>query len=185
MENKAIFKFNHSVSKISDALGITKNLDSKCSEIIFFSAISNHFIASELFDDKADAPPALTTMTGDLEKAISLCKTEEEVHYVLLMFRQFHEISMDSIAKYTLRSELDGSKRKHLDLMMQMMELKIEEKAEDMCSECITPSEMFKRIENVKKSRYDFDKYFQLSNGANNIDDILKNVFKDNDESKN
>lgn len=179
METKTIFNFKHNVSKIIDALGITEELNKKCSEIIFFSAISNHYIANELFDDRTDAPPSLTTMTGDLEKCISLCSSDEELHYLLLMFRQFHEISMDSIAKYTLRNELDGSKRKHLDLMMQMMELKIEEKADDMCAECITPSEMFKRIDCVKKSRYNFDKYLQLMTSDNRANDIINTAFND------
>ena len=175
-----IFKFNHSISKINDALGISQELNKKCSEIIFFSAISNHYIANELFDDRTTAPSSLTTMTGDLEKCISLCSSDEELHYMLLMFRQFHEISLDSIAKYTLRSELDGSKRKHLDLMMQMMDLKIEEKAGDMCAECITPSEMFKKIDCVKKSRYNFDKYLNLINVNNNgVDDMINTAFNE------
>jgi hypothetical protein len=172
METKSMFKFQHDAEKLYDAFGITKEFDAKCREIIHFAAISNHLIVENLFDNRSDAPRSLTTLTGDLEKAISLCLSQEEVYYVLFNFNQFHDIAMDVLAKHKLLNELDGVKREKLDLMLKMAEIKIREEMNDDNLQIISPADMFKKIELVKQSKNDFEKYLGLLNANSLLNSI-------------
>jgi hypothetical protein len=165
------FKFSHTEDAIQDALGLSKETDDKCSEIIFFSTLSNHLMARELFDDIEEAPKALITKTGDLEKCLSLCSTELEKDYVLLMFNQIHDMAIESIAKHIVFEKMQGEDKRKLQLMMELMEIKIKEAAEKEKAGHFLPTEIFKKIDLVKKSRYNFEKYLQLVN--NNVDDII------------
>jgi len=178
------FQFNHDNETIIKALGVTEELDLKCREIIFFSMISNHFMARELFDDAADAPRALTTITGDLEKCIKLCSNTIESSYVLLTFKDFHRMGLDAIAKYTIFTESKDERKKEIELMLKILELDIMKQASKHDSDCMIPTDIFKKIDLVKKSRYSFDKYLQLCNGESEVDTILNNIFKD-DQSTN
>jgi len=165
------FKFSHDENTIQKALGLPQDVDAKCCEIIFFSTLSNHLMAKELFDDVEEAPKSLITKTGDLQKCLSLCSNELEKDYVLLMFNQLHEMTLQSIAKHIVFEKMEGEDKRKLSLMMELMEIKIKEVAEKEKAEHILPTEIFKKIDLVKKSRYNFEKYLQLVN--NNVDDII------------
>lgn len=156
------FKFSHDEDALDKALGISDGVEKKCTEIILFSAFSNHLLGRELFDQEDEAPRSLKTKTGDLEKSISLCSNEQEKEYLLLMFHQLHTMAMESIAKYIMLNKINGPEKKKLSLMLELIEMKISEKAEEEKADFIKPSEMFNRIEFVKQSRYNFDKYLQL-----------------------
>lgn len=162
METKSMFKFQHESEKIYDAFGMSKEFDKKCREIIHFAAISNHLIAEELFDNRADAPRSLTTLTGDLEKAISLCQNQDEVNYVLFNFNQFHDMAIDILAKHKLLSELDGIKKEKLNVLLKMMEIKLKEEAEDSSLQMISPMDMMNKVDLIKQSKHDFEKYLGL-----------------------
>ena len=157
-----MFKFHHDSVKIYDAFGMSKEFDKKCREIIHFAAIANHLMVEDLFDNREDAPRSLTTLTGDLEKAISLCQNQDEVHYILFNFNQFHDIAIDTLAKYKMMNELSGIQKQKLDVMLKMMEIKLKEQAEEESLSMISPTEMFNKIELVKQSKYDFEKYLSL-----------------------
>ena len=167
-----MFKFQHNAEKLYDAFGMSEAFDKKCREIIHFAAISNHLIAEELFDDRADAPRSLTTLTGDLEKAISLCQNQDEVNYVLFNFNQFHDMAMDTLAKHKLLSELDGIKKEKLNVLLKMMEIKLKEEAEDSSLQMISPMDMMNKVDLIKQSKHDFEKYLSLLSS----DNLLKSI---------
>lgn len=163
------FNFNHDTPKVAQALGVNSNTEDKCIEIIIFSTISNFLISEELFDSRDEAPSKLTTMSGDLEKALSLVNTDQERDYVLFMFRQLHMAVQTSIAKKQVLEEMTGMDKKKAELVMKMLELKIEEKAEESeVDSFLTPSSVFNRIRLVEESRYNFDKYLLLLQNNSN-----------------
>ena len=178
------FNFNHDNETIIKALGVTEEIDMKCREILFFSMISNHFMARELFDNLEDAPKSLTTMTGDLEKCIKLCSNTIESSYILLTFKDFHRMGCDAISKYTIFTESKDERKKEIELLLKILELDIMKDATKSNADCMIPTDIFKKIDLVKKSRYSFDKYLQLCNGESEVDTILNNIFKD-DQSTN
>lgn len=179
MEN--VFKFQHDAEKINLALGLSDELDLKCLDIVVFSTISNHLLSEELFDSKDLAPKSLTTISGDLEKAISLCSNEDEKNYVLLIFKQTHDMAIDVVSKYKALNEADPREKFKMELVMKLLDFRIDDIASEMGAEHLrlTPSNLFKRLDYVKKSRYNFDKYLSLVN--NKTDDILKNIFKEDE----
>lgn len=167
-----VFQFQHDAEKINDALGLSYEQDTKCREVVFFSAFSNYLLGRELFDDESERPRSLSTMTGDLEKAMSLLDTDIEKSYMLLLFRNNHTLALEVIAKYRVLENADKTERKKLDLILGLLELKLEEKKskdkdEEEEFEYYSPSEMLKRIDYVKESRYNFQKYYNLVNLAN------------------
>lgn len=179
MEN--VFKFQHDAEKINLALGLSDELDLKCLDIIVFSTISNHLISEELFDSKDLAPKSLTTISGDLEKALSLCSNEDEKNYVLLIFKQTHDMAVEVVAKYKALNEADPREKLKMELVMKLLDFRIDDIASQVGAEHLrlTPSNLFKRLDYVKKSRYNFEKYLSLVN--NKADDILKNIFKEDE----
>ena len=168
-----IFEFNHEVEYITDALNLPKDIDQKCTEIIMFATIANYCVSTDMFDKKSDAPRNLTTRTGDLEKALSLCSNKQEVYYILLMFNQIHQMANKCIGM----TELDEENKKKLNIIFSIMELEMEHKGEDVL---MKPSDVVKRIKIVRKSNYNFDIYLQLLNG-NSVDDMINNILKGDD----
>ena len=165
MEN--VFQFQHDADKINDALGLSYEQDAKCREVVFFSAFTNYLIGTELFDSEDERPRSLSTMTGDLEKAMSLLDDDREKSYMLLLFRTNHNLALEVIAKYRVLETADKSERRKLDLILGLLELRIEEKSkerkeQDEDFEYYSPTDMLKRIEYVKESRYNFQKYYSL-----------------------
>lgn len=171
------FTYQHAAEKITDALGVSDELDNKCSEIIYFASICNHCMAEEIFESREDAPRSLVTITGDLEKALSLCSNTLEKDYVLLMFRTLHGAVADAIGKYKAINSLSESKKKQFDLMMKMMELRIKEAAKEEDADFIVPTEIFNKIKLVEKSNYNFDVYLDLL--KSDVDDLINKAFNE------
>jgi hypothetical protein len=165
MEN--VFTFQHDAETITKALNISKDLDNRCHEIIFFSTMVNYCISHEMFDDRETAPRNITTLTGDLEKALSLCSNDQEKNYVLFMFRTVHELT----TKFISIAELEEKQRKKLNILFNIMELETlgESKAE------YSPQEIFRRLKLVRKSNYNFETYLKLINFDS--DDLINKAF--------
>jgi hypothetical protein len=105
---KEVFTFNHDVENVNEALGLSDEQDDACREAIFFSTISNYLIGLELFDEPNDVPKSLKTMTGDLEKSLGLVTTEKEKSYLLFIFKNMHDLCIESIAKYKFLKDSEG-----------------------------------------------------------------------------
>lgn len=162
-----MFTFNHEEKKINRAVGVPDKIYEKVKDIVFFSTFSNYFIIKDLFDDENDAPKSLNTVTGDLEKALNLTCNEMEKDYLLLTFKNYHEIAIETIAKYQLLNKLGEKEKKKVDLVLQMIQLQLNEdnKLEDDESESfINPTVMFKKVEIAKKNLYNFEKYYEDTN---------------------
>ncbi len=158
-----VFQFEHNSEKINVALGLSNKQDEKCRDIIFFSAFSSFLIGDELFDDDSEKPKAISTVTGDLQKALSLLEDELERNYLLFIFRGVHDTALDAIAKYKIFESIKDEEKKKLELILQLLDLKLEEKRkQEEDFEFYSPTEMFKKIELVKKSRYNFKRYLEL-----------------------
>jgi hypothetical protein len=65
-------KFDHEMDDFHLAMGISEETKTICRERIFFSTFSNSLQAEELFDDMDDVTKAFRTVTGDLERLISM-----------------------------------------------------------------------------------------------------------------
>lgn len=157
------FKFEHNMPKVAQALGIESTTEDKCLEIIMFSTISNHLISEDLFDSRADAPSKLTTMSGDLETALHLAQTEQEKEYILFMFRSLHNAVQAAISKNEVLNQMTGIDKKKAELVMEMLEIKLEEHAKESdINSILTPKSVMNRIKLVTESKYNFEKYLLL-----------------------
>jgi hypothetical protein len=171
MTQVEIFNFNHEEADFPAALGLPKTIDTYCREIVYFCSITNHLLGKELFDNEADIPKALTTKTGDLEKCLTFVKTDIEHDYLLLVFHKAHELALDIIGKYNFLEQATDTERKQFEIMMKVLELKLDEKvAEEGRALFETPAMMMNRIDLVKQSRYDFKKYLNLV--AREVEDV-------------
>ena len=175
-----VFEFQHDAENVNLALGLSNEIDIKCIDIILFSAVSNHFLVDELFESKKEAPLQLVTMSGDLEKALSLCTNERERSYVLFIFRQTHELCYEMLTKYEVLNSSDPKEKLKMEIVMKIMDLKLDDISEELGVRHVkmNPTEMFKKIELIKKSRYDYKNYLALSN-TGSIDSLLGKVFDD------
>lgn len=163
-----IFTFDHTDSNFHNALGVSSETDNKIVEIVFFSAISNHLLGRELFDNEDDIPKSLMTVTGDLEKSLKYVNNQLERDYLLLVFRKFHEMAVDCVAKYGAIQQSDGLSKRKILITLQALEIKLQEdRTEDSY---ISPTSMFKRIKCVIDSKYNFDKYMELLREDTNND---------------
>lgn len=162
-----MFKFNHECENLARALSISEETEKRVEEIVFYTAACNHLLGRELFDNEDDRPKALTTITGDLEKALGLTTTEEEKYFMLLRFYNIHDLTQECIGKY--RAMIDAetpSQQKRAAMVIQLINMKLEEALEEAKKESnkdfISPVGIMNRIRLVKESRYDFDRYLNL-----------------------
>lgn len=171
----SVFTYDHSQDCFYDALGISEKTNDFCMEVVFFSAISNYLLRQELFNDADDAPKSLSTVTGDLEKSLLYVRNEREKDYLLLIFRKYHELAIDAIAKFRFLEMSDDIDKKKFMLMIEMAEVKMleDEKKKNETGTFIKPSEMFRKITNIKKARYNFEKYLQLNETLSNDSSYL------------
>jgi len=152
------FIYDHDAACFSDGLGIDDATDKRCREIIFFSCVSNWLIANEFYGSFDDAPRKLNTKTGDVEKCLSLVTNVMEKDYLLIIFEKFHQISLSTIAHYKLMTECDEKQKTKMQILFQLAKLKAQEEKD---GELINPEHFFKKIEEVKKSNYNFEVYMR------------------------
>jgi hypothetical protein len=126
------------------------------------------FIKEDFFEDSDETPENLTTVTGILEKALSLCKTKEEEVYTLFVFKNVHEHCTQALSAYQVfEGEKDEKQKKKLKMLMELVELKALADDEDNRKDVITPKDMFKKIGIAKDNMYNFDKYYSIINEQN------------------
>ena len=93
-------EFNHSKDHFHDAMNIPGYVRTKCRERIFFAAFSNALQRQELFEDEDDAPKEMCTVTGDLQRCLSLITDPLEYEYTLLTFYGHQRMAMEAYGKY-------------------------------------------------------------------------------------
>ena len=186
-------EFNHSKDHFHDAMNIPSYTRTRCRERIFFSAFSNALQRQELFEDEDDAPKEMSTVTGDLQRTLSMITDELEYEYTLLTFYGHQKIAMEAFSRYKYLNSKDQSKEDKLKLSIinLIQELKDRDDDDDDSKEeedeldNVTVNTVIKRISIVKDSHYNFETYLKqltqkLSSRPDsdfNVDDFLKNIF--------
>ena len=170
---ESIFNFNHESEKINEALGVTDALDAKCTNIILFSTAANYYIVEDLYESRDEAPKNLKTLSGDLNKALTLCQTEEEKNYTLFIFDRTHKLVKEVIERFIDKNKGTEADTIKLEILSKLLDLRIAEeiKKRDIDGDdykgllgVISPSNLIKNVKLVKKSNYNFDKYMALVN---------------------
>jgi len=199
-------KFNHEMDDFHLAMGISEETKTICRERIFFSTFSNSLQADELFDDMDEAPKSFRTVTGDLERLISMITNPLEYEYSLLTFMMFQRMAKEVYSIYRNTNEDSAESREQqikmqiLKGIMKLKELKDREEAgedyndDDDGVEAYSKESIMERIKLVKKSGYNFDKYLVLVKNQNNdsskrtkggdfdINDLLSGLFTKDDD---
>jgi hypothetical protein len=185
-------EFNHSKDHFHDAMNIPSYTRTRCRERIFFAAFSNALQRQELFEDEDDAPKEMSTVTGDLQRTLSMITDELEYEYTLLTFYGHQKLAMEAFGRYKYLNSKDQSKEDKLKLSIinLIQELKDRDDDDDSKEEedeldNVTVNTVIKRISIVKDSHYNFETYLKqltqkLSSRPDsdfNVDDFLKNIF--------
>lgn len=196
-------KFNHEEDNFHLAIGISEETKNICRERIFFTSFSNALQADELFDDLDETPKVFRTVTGDLERLLSMISNPIEYEYTLLTFMMYQRMAKEVYALYrhtnedSAASTEDKIKMQIIKSIMKLKELKDrEESGEDDNNdtvEVLSKESFLDRIKLVKKSGYNFDKYLLLVRNQNiegmrvkgsdfDINDLLSGLFSDDDK---
>lgn len=184
-------EFNHSKEHFHDAMNIPTYVRTRCRERIFFAAFSNALQKQELFEDEDDAPKEMSTVTGDLQRTLSMITDDLEYEYTLLTFYGHQKIAMEAFGRYKYLNSKDQSKEDKLKLsiinLIEQLRDKDDEDDEEEKDELdnINVNTVIKRISIVKDSHYNFDVYLKqltkkLSSRPDsdfNVDDFLKDIF--------
>ena len=185
-------EFNHSKDAFHEAMNIPSYLRTKCRERIFFAAFSNALQRQDLFEDEEDAPKEMSTVTGDLQRTLSMITDDLEYEYTLLTFYGHQKLAMEAFGRYKYLNSKDQSKEDKLKLSIinLIQELKDRDDDDDSKEEedeldNVTVNTVIKRISIVKDSHYNFETYLKqltqkLSSRPDsdfNVDDFLKNIF--------
>lgn len=196
-------KFNHEEDNFHLAIGINEETKNICRERIFFTSFSNSLQADELFDDIDEVPQAFRTVTGDLERLLSMITNPIEYEYTLLTFMMYQRMAKEVYTLYQANNEdsaasaEDKIKMQIIKSIMKLKELKDrEESDEDQNNntvEVLSKESFLERIKFVKKSGYNFDKYLILVRNQNtegmringsdfDINDLLSGLFCNTDD---
>ena len=193
--------FNHEEEIFHRALSISDDVKNIVREKIFFSSFSNALQAMDLFEDINDAPRALSTVTGDLEKCLQLTDGHEEYEYALLCFTMYQRLTKPILAEYKMKNSTDPEDRearlKHR-IIEAIMELKREADRAESDEDSDYPDEekgpfavnqerMLTRLTYIKKSKYNFNIYMNLMKGVKttksdfDIEGLLGNILEGDD----
>jgi hypothetical protein len=153
------FNYHHDAPTIPEGLGVDQETQTRAMEIVFFTTISNYLIASEFYDTFDEAPQKLKTMTGDIEASINLVSSTVEKDFMLLMFKNYHEIAINALAHYKFLSKADENEKRKFEIFMKIAELKAQDEIKDG-NVYTKPEYMMKRIEEVRNSNFNFEKYY-------------------------
>jgi hypothetical protein len=127
--------FNHDEEIFHRALSISDDVKNVVREKIFFSSFCNGLQAMDLFEDINDAPRALSTVTGDLEKCLQLTDGHEEYEYALLCFTMYQRLTKPILAEYKMKNSTNPEDREAMlkhRIIEAIMELKREaDKSDD------------------------------------------------------
>ena len=196
--------FNHEEDDFHLAVGISEETKNICRERIFFSSFSNALQADELFDHIEDAPKEFRTVTGDLERLLSMITNPIEYEYTLLTFMMYQRMAKEVYSLYRNTDEDSAESREEqikmqiIKSIMKLKELKDREESgddnkDDDGVEIITKESIMERIKLVKKSGHNFDKYLVLVRSRNtdgepskrsdfDINDLLSGLFSKDDD---
>lgn len=183
--------FDHTEEGFHSALGVDKQTVILCRERIFFNHFANTLQSIELFGDRDNAPREMTTMTGDLKRTLEMITDPLEYEVTLIHFISFHRMATEAFAhwKFVNDSENSTEDKLKLELLMLVKKLKAtsDDEDDDSPHNNINVDTVMKRVDLVKKSKYDFSKYMDLvghpikSNNHNDVDDMLRGLFSDNE----
>lgn len=186
-------EFNHSKDHFHEAMNIPSYIRTKCRERIFFAAFSNALQRQELFEDVEDAPKEMSTVTGDLQRTLSMITDELEYEYTLLTFYGHQKLAMEAFGRYKYLNSKDQSKEDKLKLSIINLIQELKDRSDDEEENTVEEDEIdnvtvntaIKRISIVKDSHYNFETYLKqltqkLSSRPDsdfNVDDFLKDIF--------
>lgn len=178
--------FNHETSDIDEALNIPESVKEAAMEKIIFSSVSNSLIGHELYEDEDERPAELRTVTGDLQKTLSLVTDPLEYEFILLKFLHYHQLIKHVMSLYvnlnyniSEESRKEAQQIKKLFMMKELLKSEDDDKKSDAL---FSFNQMYKKIDMVKKSKYNFTRYMEyVSTLQNDNDDLLK-FLKDDDE---
>jgi hypothetical protein len=187
-------QFNHAEESFHTALNIDKHTVIMCRERIFFTHFANTLQSLELFSDRDDAPKEMTTVTGDLQRTLSMISDPVEYELTLLHFMNYHRMATGAFSMWRFQNDPANSKEDKLKLELlklvtRLKDLKDQEDEEEEINnnlEELTPETVSQRVDLVKKSNFDFNKYMDLvghpvrSSNHRDVDDILKGLFDQN-----
>jgi hypothetical protein len=188
--------FDHSQEGFHSAMGVDKDLVILCRERIFFTHFANTLQSLELFADRDDAPKEMTTMTGDLKRTLEMISDPLQYEVTLIHFISFHRMATEAFAHWKFMNDSNNSSedKLKLELLNLLKKLKsakdneddADQNEEDNPHNDINVDSVMKRVDIVKKAKYDFSKYMDLvghpikSNHEHlNVDDILRGLFDD------
>ena len=198
-------KFDHAEDNFHLALGITSEIKTICRERIFFASLSNALQAEELFDDEDETPKEFKTVTGDLQRLISMITNPIEYDYTLLVFMMYQRMAKEVYSHYrNTKEDPTASREEQIKMqiikgIMKLKEIKDREESgesntDDDDTEVLSKESITERINLIKKSGYNFDKYLNLLESTDiinsrnkksdfDITDLLSGLFsKDSDD---
>lgn len=183
-------QFNHEAENFSEAIGISNETSTRVREIIFFSSMANKYQKDDLYGDSEDFPPGMNKVSGDLQRAVSLITTDEEYTELLLTFRPYQKLALETMAHNRLVNDpellndpeiLDDPKVVEKIKMLKMLQkiMKTLRSDDKVGINDLNSDTMFKRVDLVKKSNYDFNTYWSLLRATfdfDSVDDIINNA---------
>lgn len=158
---------DHHVENIQKALGVPHDIVISSREKVIFTTISNALFVEEMYSDSSEAPKSLTTVTGDLQKCITMMDNELEYETMLLMFMHYHDAAISAFRHYnSFESGEDAELKKKYELIKKLMEVKKLMSDDDDDKEEEDPFglnkfNMIERVKFVKSSNYNFEKYME------------------------
>lgn len=196
-------KLEHDHELIHRVLGMTDYARTISRERIIFIAINRSLQVHDLFEDIEDAPAELRTVTADLQAVLQEIVNPLEYEFSLLHFFNYHRMGLQAASMYRLMNKIkdeensgddddpmDTIKHAILKAVMKLRDRQDDDHGDDLNDgeeslkiDQLNNSALMKRVEFVKNSQNNFDKYMSLLNKwADNSadtsfsDDIIKNL---------
>lgn len=172
--------YDHSQDNFQDAMSIDQDVMIRSRERIFFSLFANYLQAEELYDDRDTAPAEFTSATGSLQRCLKAISDPVEYELTLLYFMPYSKLATEAFGYYEHLKDLEKNTENSMvnelgSMLKKIMAMSSEDK------EDITLNNVSNRINVVKKSNYNFERYMELmgyvQKDYNEVNNLLNGLF--------
>jgi hypothetical protein len=164
-------KLNHDKNDMVDVLNLTKEQSIKSKAAMIFGILSPKVLADSLFDDESEIPSDMKTISGCIEKVLSICENDEMRVYSLLNFYTLNEKISQLYILSKDRSKVDeliNDEKDELKKALKMIALQIK----------LQPFSNI--LEVIKKANGDFNLFYdEVKESMEKAEDFAKDLNSD------
>jgi len=172
---------NHEAEAAYEIFNLSLHEGVRVKNLIIFEAIKGQLLLDELYPDDDDAPRALSTKSGCIERCLKTLDSEAEKQLLLFIFVEVHSNSLKAFKLFTEvpnminRAMRDNNADGDEGLQGQLKKMLLKVTAEKLSEQS---KDILEIVSMIKRSKYDFNNFMQMNGDDIDIEQTMRKVIK-------